>query len=60
MFWREKYKSVMMQKEEILIGFCPTVKLSMTIPARYQLCATDAAMRLASGVKECQTRSKTH
>lgn len=58
--WREKYESIMMQKEEILILSCPTVKLSMTIPALYQLCATDAAMRLESGVKGCDTRSKTH
>lgn len=36
----------MMQKEEILILSCPTVKLSVTIPALYRLCATDAAMRL--------------
>lgn len=58
--WREKYKSIMMQKEEILILSCPTVKLSMTIPALYQLCSTDAAMRLESGVKGCETRSNTH
>lgn len=35
-FWREFYKSIMMQKEEILIFSRPTVKLSVTIPALYQ------------------------
>lgn len=59
--WGEKYKFIMMQREEILSLYCLfEIECNISCAALYQLLFTGAAVGLQRAVKEHRTRPKTH